>query len=144
MLVFNPKDGTPNSIAGNKRGLNNMGAVLVLNDGKPFFALGASGGRKIMSRLVQVILNVIDFDNGIQEAITAPTVDAADRETFADHRLDPEVIEALSRMGHRMEIVPEPSTGGGFAKPRGVMLDEKTGLVHAGVHVIGPDGAYGY
>lgn len=144
MVVFNPKDGTPNSIAGNKRGLNNMGAVLVLNDGKPFFALGASGGRKIMSRLVQVILNVIDFDNGIQEAITAPTVDAADRETFADHRLDPEVIEALSRMGHRMEIVPEPSTGGGFAKPRGVMLNEKTGLVHAGVHVIGPDGAYGY
>ena len=80
----------------------------------------------------------------IQEAITAPSVDAAERETFVDHRIDPQTVEALAGMGHNVEVVAEPSTGGGFSRPRGVMLNPDTGLLHAGVHPFGPDEARGY
>ena len=144
MVVFNPMPGTANSIAGFKRGLNNMSPVIALNDGKPFLTVGAPGGRRIICRIVHVISNVIDFGMSVQEAITAPSVDAAERETFVDHRIDPQTVDSLARMGHNVEVVPEPSTGGGFSRPRGVMINPDTGLLYAGVHPFGPDEARGY
>ena len=144
MIVFNPMPGAANSIAGFKRGLNNMVPVLALRDGNPFLAVGAPGGRRIMCRIAHIVSNVIDFGMSIQDAITAPSVDAAERETFVDHRIDPRTVDALARMGHNVEVVPEPSTGGGFSRPRGVMIDPGTGLLHAGVQPIGPDEARGY
>ena len=144
MLVFNPKPGAANSIAGFKRALNNMAPVLMLRDGRPFLSLGAPGGRRIMCRIPQILSNVVDFGMGMQDAITAPSVDAAEHVTHVDHRIDPETVEALARMGHNVEAVPEPFTGGGFSRPRGVMIDPETGLLRAGVHPIGPDEARGY
>ena len=144
MIVFNPMPGAANSIAGFKRGLNNMAPVLALRDGRPFLAVGAPGGRRIMCRIAHIVSNVVDFGMGMQEAITAPSVDAAERETFIDHRIDPQTVDELARMGHNVEVVPEPSTGGGFSRPRGVMIDPATGLLHAGVQPIGSDEARGY
>ena len=144
MVIFNPMPGTANSIAGFKRGLNNMTPVLVLRDGQPFLTVGAPGGRRIICRIAHIISNVVDFGMSIQEAITAPSVDAAERETFVDHRIDPQTVEALAGMGHNVEVVAEPATGGGFSRPRGVMLNPDTGLLHAGVHPFGPDEARGY
>ena len=144
MVVFNPKPGAANSIAGFKRGLNNMSPVVALRNGKPFLTVGAPGGRRIICRIAQVLSNIIDFDMTMQEAITAPSVDAAERETFIDHRIDPQTVETLAKMGHNIEVVPEPSTGGGFSRPRGVMIDPETNLLYAGVHPFGPDEARGY
>ncbi|MYD51656.1 MAG: gamma-glutamyltransferase [Dehalococcoidia bacterium] len=144
MTVFNPMPGSANSIAGFKRGLNNMTPLMVLRDGRPFLTVGAPGGRRIMCRMAHVISNVVDFGMGMQEAITAPSVDAAERETFVDHRIDTETVETLARMGHNVEVVPEPFTGGGFSRPRGVMIDPDTGILRAGVQPIGPDEARGY
>ena len=144
MVVFNPKPGAANSIAGFKRGLNNMSPVIALKNGRPFLTVGAPGGRRIICRIAHVISNVIDFGMTMQEAITAPSVDAAERETFIDHRIDPQTVETLTHMGHNVSVVPEPSTGGGFSRPRGVMIDPVTDLLHAGVHPFGPDEARGY
>ena len=144
MIVFNPMPGAANSIAGFKRAMNNMSPVLLLKDGQPFLTVGAPGGRRIICRIANIISNVIDFGMSIQEAITAPSVDTAERETFVDHRIDPQTVEALAGMGHNVEVVPEPFTGGGFSRPRGVMIDPGAGLLHAGVQPIGPDEARGY
>ncbi len=144
MIVFNPMPGAANSIAGFKRGLNNMVPILILRDGQPFVAVGAPGGRRIMCRIAHIVSNVIDFGMGMQEAITAPSVDVAERETFVDHRIDPRTVDALTGMGHNVEVVPEPSTGGGFSRPRGVMIDSRTGLLRAGVQPTGTDEARGY
>ena len=141
MKVFNPMPGAANSIAGYKRGLSNMGPLLVLRDGSPYLTLGAPGGRKIMNRIVQVLMNVIDHGMGIQEAITAPIVDAADRETFVDHRIDESVAEALRGMGHNIEF---PATEGAFSRPNGLMVHPETGLVHAGVEVFSAAEARGF
>ena len=144
MIVFNPMPGAANSIAGFKRGLNNMAPVLALRDGNPFFSLGAPGGRRIMCRIAHIISNVVDFGMSMQEAITAPSIDAAERETFVDHRIDPQTVEILASMGHNVEVVPERFTEWGFSRPRGVMVDPNTGLLHAGVQPTGTDEARGY
>ena len=144
MIVFNPMPGSANSIAGYKLGLNNMSPVLVLRDGKPFFSVGAPGGRRIICRISHVISNIIDFGMTMQEAITAPSVDAAERETFVDHRIDPQIVEMLAEMGHNIEVVPESITDWGFSRPRGVMVDPDSGLLRAGVQPTGTDEARGY
>lgn len=144
MVVFNPKPGSANSIDGFKRGLNNMSPVLVLKDGQPFFSVGAPGGRRIICRIAFVVSNVIDFGMTMQEAITAPSVDAAERESLLDHRIDPSVVETLGDMGHNVMVVEEPATGGGFSRPRGVMIDPVDYLLRAGVHPFEPDEARGY
>ncbi|MCE2456508.1 MAG: gamma-glutamyltransferase [Dehalococcoidia bacterium] len=144
VIVFNPMPGAANSIAGYKRGLNNMTPVLALRDGSPFFSVGAPGGRRIMCRIAHVISNVIDFGMSMQEAITAPSVDAAERETFVDHRIDPKTVEMLAEMGHNVEVVPERFTEWGFSRPRGVMVNPDSGYLHAGVQPTGTDEARGY
>ena len=142
MVVFNPMPGSANSIAGYKRGLNNMSPVLVLKDGKPFLSLGAPGGRRIISRIAQVLVNIIDFELGIQDAISSPTVDASERDTLLDRRHDTKTLEALGLMGHN--VVVEPVTGDGFSRPRGVLFDHNSNRLRAGVHVTGLDEARGY
>ena len=135
MIVFNPMPGAANSIAGYKRGLANMVPLLVLRDGKPMLSVGAPGGRKIMNCNAQIIMNVLDHKMGIQQAIAAPRVDAADRETFVDSRIDEDAIEALRRMGHNVGVVQESAAHGGFAVPVGLMVNPDTGRIHAGVDV---------
>ena len=141
MKVFNPMPGAANSIAGYKRGLSNMGPLIVLRDGKPYLSVGAPGGRKIMNRIPQILMNVIDHGMGIQEAITAPTIDAADRETFVDQRIDESVADSLRAMGHNIEY---PAAEGSFSRPNGLMVHPETGMIHAGVEVFSPAEARGY
>ena len=144
MVVFNPMPGAANSIDGYKRGLHNMGAMLVLKDGDPFMSLGAPGGRKIMNCVTQILVNLIDHGMGIQDAVAAPRVDAADRETFVDGRMDEAVIHQLSDMAHRIEVTPVPAIVNAFARPRGLIVEPTTGRVHAGVDVFSTAEAHGY
>lgn len=81
---FTSKPGSPNmfgllqseanAIAPHKRPLSAMTPTIVLKDGKVYFAIGSPGGPTIISTVLQVILNVIDFKMNIQEAIDAPRV----------------------------------------------------------------------
>jgi gamma-glutamyltranspeptidase/glutathione hydrolase len=144
MVVFNPKPGAANSIAGYKRGLANMVPLLALRDGEPMLSIGAPGGRKIMNCNAQIIMNVIDFGMGIQEAIAAPRVDAADRETYVDSRIDSGTVDALRDMGHGVEVVEETPAQGNFAVPVGLMVDGDTGRIHAGVDVFRQAEARGF
>ena len=51
---FDPRPGGPNSLAPNKRPLTNMCPVIAHKDGKAWFAVGASGGRKIFPAVLQL------------------------------------------------------------------------------------------
>jgi gamma-glutamyltranspeptidase/glutathione hydrolase len=72
MLWFDPEPGKPNSIAPGKRGMVNMVPVLGFMKGKPYLALGAPGGRKIIGAIPQVIANLVDTKTSLQAAIDAP------------------------------------------------------------------------
>jgi len=135
MVPFNPMPGSVNSIAGGKRPLANMVPTMVLRDGKPFVSVGAPGGRKIMNCIAQIVMSVVDHKMGIQEAIGAPRVDAADRETYVDERIDEPTIEALRRMGHNVAVAEQTAAYTGFARPSGLMVDPDTNRVHAGAEV---------
>jgi gamma-glutamyltranspeptidase/glutathione hydrolase len=95
-------------------------------------ALGAPGGRNIQVSLSQVIVHVIDFGMGIQEAIEAPRITRETREVYVDKRFDNNVLNELTRMGHDVVWIDQELKS--WARPVGVLRDPKTGLLHGGAY----------
>jgi gamma-glutamyltranspeptidase/glutathione hydrolase len=90
----------------NKRPLSSMTPAIVLKGGKPVLVTGSPGGSRIITAVLQVIVNAIDFHMPIAQAVSASRLhnqwqpDA----TFAEPGFDPELLEALRARGHT--IVP--------------------------------------
>ncbi|WP_084163916.1 gamma-glutamyltransferase [Olivibacter sitiensis] len=64
--------GKANAIEANKRMLSAMTPTIVTKDGKLLMVVGTPGGSTIITSVFQVILNVVDFGMGMQEAVSAP------------------------------------------------------------------------
>jgi len=72
---FAPTQGTapdPNLPAAGKRPRSSMSPTIVLRHGKPFLAVGSPGGASIITTVVQILINRIDFGMSLPEAIAAP------------------------------------------------------------------------
>ncbi|MCH2055681.1 MAG: gamma-glutamyltransferase [Thalassotalea sp.] len=66
--------GEANAIQPTKRPLSSMTPTMLLKDGKPYVVVGSPGGSRIITTVLQVIVNIIDHDMGIAEAVHAPRV----------------------------------------------------------------------
>jgi gamma-glutamyltranspeptidase/glutathione hydrolase len=69
---FNFITGTANSPAANKRPRSSMSPTIVMKDGRVVEAIGSPGGSTIITTVLQVLLNQIDFGMTLPEAIEAP------------------------------------------------------------------------
>ena len=82
MNDFSSKPGTPNvyglvgskanAIAPEKRMLSSMTPTIVEKDGKLFMVVGTPGGSTIITSVLQNIINVVDYNMGMQEAVNQP------------------------------------------------------------------------
>ena len=142
MTWFDPEPGRLNSIEGGKRILWAPSPTIVLKDGQPLLGLGAPGGRRIMSAVVQSLVNVLDFGTGVQEAVSAPRVHCEGPRTEAEARLDPAVRSALEQRGHRLHVIEETMSSFSFARPNGILIDAD-GRLHGGVNQFVPAWALG-
>jgi gamma-glutamyltranspeptidase/glutathione hydrolase len=70
--MFGLVQGEANAIAPHKTPLSSMTPTIVLKDGKPFLALGSPGGATIVNSVLEVIVNVIDFNMNVQDAVNWP------------------------------------------------------------------------
>jgi gamma-glutamyltranspeptidase/glutathione hydrolase len=70
--AFGLLGGEANSVAPGKRPLSSMTPTIVLEDGKPWFATGSPGGSRIITSVLQMIVNVIDHQMNLAEATAAP------------------------------------------------------------------------
>jgi gamma-glutamyltranspeptidase/glutathione hydrolase len=64
----------PNLPAGGKQPRSSMGPIIALRDGKPVFSIGAAGGSTIITTVVQILINHVDFGMSMPEALAAPRV----------------------------------------------------------------------
>ena len=122
MMWFDPLPGRVNSIEPGKAGVNNMTPALVLDDHGARIAVGASGGRRITNCVTQLIIKMVDFGMGPQEAIDSPRVDSSNPWTSVDKGLDPRVRAELEARGHRILMMGEGFTRG-FASPVAIVHD---------------------
>lgn len=122
--MFGLIQGENNSVQPGKRPLSSMTPTIVLRrDGSVWFALGARGGPRIISAVMQSVINVIDHDMDIQAAIDAPRIhhqwypDELLYETFG---LSPDTKQILERYGHKFTSKP-----GNVASATGIMFSDK-------------------
>jgi gamma-glutamyltranspeptidase/glutathione hydrolase len=114
--VFGLVQGKANAVAPGKRPLSSMTPTLVFKDGKPVLVVGTPGGSRIITTVLEVIVNVIDHGMTLQEAIDAPRIhhqwlpDTIAAEPFA---LSADTKQALTGMGYR--VVPLEPWGSGNA-----------------------------
>lgn len=95
VMWFDPRPGRPNSIAPGKRPLANMCPVIGLARDRRF-ALGASGGRRILPAVFQLTSFLLDFRMDLETAFHTPRLDTAESDAIvADARLGAEVLQAL-------------------------------------------------
>ncbi|MCZ7556911.1 MAG: gamma-glutamyltransferase [Bacteroidia bacterium] len=114
-----------NSIAPGKRMLSSMTPTIVLKDGKPWLLTGSPGGSKIITSVLQTILNIVAFDMPLHNAIAAPRFHHQwypDRIEYESGALAPEVRIQLSGKGHTLKEV-QP-----FGRVEGILYDATTGI----------------
>lgn len=126
MSWFDPRPGAVNSIAPGKRPLVNMAPLLISRAGLPVLAVGASGGRRIISAVTQVVSGVLHSGLDITEALAAPRLDGSERVLRVNARVPAQVRDGLERIGHSLVSIDEEHEWCSyeFAQPAAIMLDE--------------------
>ncbi len=71
---FDPRPGRPNSPAPRKRPLHNMCPTVVTRSGAPVLAIGATGGRRIVNAVANVLLGRLGAEMPLEAAVKAPRV----------------------------------------------------------------------
>jgi gamma-glutamyltranspeptidase/glutathione hydrolase len=69
-----PATNDPNLPAGGKQPRSSMGPVIAFRDGRPVFSVGAAGGSTIITTILQIIMNHVDFGMSLPAALAAPRV----------------------------------------------------------------------
>jgi gamma-glutamyltranspeptidase/glutathione hydrolase len=103
--MFGLVQGEANAIQPGKRPLSSMTPTILTRDGKFFMAVGAPGGSRIITAVMQVILNVIDFGMNAQDAVDAPRFHhqwLPDRFEF-EKGVSPDTLRLLAEKGHQIE-----------------------------------------
>jgi len=127
MMWFDPRPGLPNSLAPGKRPLTNMCPAVARRGGKGWFAIGASGGRKIMPAVLQISSFLIDHGLNLEDAFHQPRIDASGGDLVGvDPALPADVREALANAfpTQPTEFVVYPTN---FACPSAVLRDPASG-----------------
>jgi gamma-glutamyltranspeptidase/glutathione hydrolase len=129
--LFGLVQGEANAIAPGKRPLSSMTPTLVLKDGKPVLIVGTPGGSRIITTVLEVIVNVIDHGMTLQEAVDAPRIhhqwlpDTVAGEPFA---FSADTARALTAMGYKV-VELEPWGAGNAAEVIGIApADAKAAL----------------
>jgi gamma-glutamyltranspeptidase / glutathione hydrolase len=136
--VFKLEGAVANEIAPGKRPLSSMSPIIVMRRGHPVLTAGASGGPTIISGVLQVALNVLDFHLAAEAAVAEPRVheQAAPDVVFVETAMPPATRGALEQMGYRLKEVPSPGAVGAITIAPGHLngaFDKRKGGAAAGL-----------
>jgi gamma-glutamyltranspeptidase/glutathione hydrolase len=134
-----------NSIQPEKRMLSSMTPTIILEDSQPYIIIGSPGGSTIITTVLQVVLNCIDFEMNIREAIEAPRIHhqwMPDSIFYEQKALNPELRVKLIEMGFHFWDEGAESRWLGIAE--GILIDNNTGIIYGTSDPRGGGLAIGY
>lgn len=141
--LFGLIQGEKNKVEPGKRPLSSMTPTIVLHkDGSPWFALGARGGPRIINAVLQTVINMIDHDMNIQQAIDAPRIHhqwLPDEIMWEPFGMSNDTRKALEGLGHKFTERPAY-----VAQATGIAIEEKTGVRLGAIDARGDGEAIGY
>ncbi|MDP9361384.1 MAG: gamma-glutamyltransferase [Acidobacteriota bacterium] len=120
-----------NAIAPKKRPLSSMTPLIMLQDGKPWLAVGAAGGPRIISTVLEIVLSIVDFHISLQQAVDAGRIHhqwMPDEIYWEPNGTNPDTRAALEKMGHKFREKPNEH----ISDANAVMIDPKSGLRQGG------------
>ena len=100
--------GSANSIQGGKTPLSSMAPSMVFKDGRPYLAIGAAGGPRIITGTLQGIVNAVDFGMLPEQLVRQPYLNCLTREQGLELEfgISEDTIRLLEQKGHRPVRVP--------------------------------------
>jgi len=122
--------GEANAVEAGKRPLSSMTPTIVFKDEKPFLVTGSPGGSRIISTVLQLIVNVIDYDLNVAEAAHAPRIHhqwfpdilyyekSLNRDTRNLLGLKGHILKARNAMGSTQSIMLKDGLLYGASDPR--------------------------
>ncbi len=123
MAVFDPRPGRAGSIAPGKSRFSSVVPTIAFRDGAPHIVLGAPGGTQIVMGVLQAMLNVMDFNMSMVEAVSAPRFSATSNAIDITNRIPGYVVEPLQANGY--QIIRSAETFG-IGAVHGIRIDGKT------------------
>jgi gamma-glutamyltranspeptidase/glutathione hydrolase len=113
----------PNAMAPGKRMLSTMMPTLVFKDGKPWLVTGTPGGSTIIDTVLQVIVNVIDFDLNVAEATHQPRIFQAATDTLeVEPNFNPDTVAAFRAKGHSVKAAETMGSAQSIMIDKGLFL----------------------
>lgn len=103
--------GEANAIAPGKRPLSSMSPTIVTKDGKTVMVVGTPGGSRIITAVLQTMINAIDYGMNAQEAVDMPRIHQQwlpDMTNVENYALSPDTQKILEGMGHKFGP-PQPA-----------------------------------
>ena len=97
--------GIANEIEPAKRPLSSMTPTIVFDNGDPFLAIGSPGGSRIITAVLQIILNVIDFEQSLEEATDSKRVHHQWYPDDIDIEETYKQINELMDLGYKIDII---------------------------------------
>ena len=127
MNCFDPRPGRPNSVRPGKTRVTMMTPTMVFDGRKLRVCIGAPGGTKIVSGILQVLVNVLDHEMSPVEAVSAPRVDSQGDVVQAEARIPRSVCSGLEQLGYTVNR-RTLNYDAYFARPQ-VIVVERDGFV---------------
>jgi gamma-glutamyltranspeptidase/glutathione hydrolase len=119
--TFEPKGNPMDAHAGHRK-LSGDCPTIIMRDGKPWVAIGTPGGHTIGQTVPQMVMNIIDFNMNIQQAIAAPRISFVEPDVIIVERGIPESVrKELSSMGHKIRV------GRGIGNAYGLTIEYDSG-----------------
>lgn len=107
-----------------KRPLSSMSPTIVLKDGKPVLVTGTPGGSRIISAVLQIVVDVLDYKMDVAAAVAAPRVHHQWMPDVvrAERGFPPETLDALRQKGHEViEPLGQTSANSIAVTPSGLL-----------------------
>lgn len=118
----------PNSLQSNKQPRSSIAPTIVLKDNEPFLVMGTPGGNRIISTVLQVVVNILDFNMNAEEANIAPRFYTQKFEDYlhVEAGVGQDIIDQLTGMGHSMRVYEGVDLF--FGGVQLITIDPKTGI----------------
>lgn len=112
MALFDPHPGRANSIEPGKRVTTSMSPIMACRDGRVSYALGSVGGLRIFPSAMQALVNLLEHEMSLTEAVEAPRVWSQGESVEVEKGYGQDVRNALAGKGHA--VAPTPCVGAGM------------------------------